>query len=345
MKSKLTILLLCLLSIAACTEKTVDFTYSPTEPKAGQSVAFTNNSNFGESWAWDFGDNLTSVGKNPSHTYKKAGTYTIVLMVDSSRNHTYSKTITVYDSIPSFSCSSDTILYFSSVDFKSSAWLPFAKEIEYLWTLDTAAILVSGDVTDEQISVLFTTYERPVTMQLDITADSETTHIQRQFQVYDKPSYSVLSRNTSGDYYQRLYGQYYEWYRPAIYAEMSVLLNQVQDTLGHYGSMTFTRDNLNIPGHPVVEGFMIDQMAGKIYLRDHGLYVANITGEHVVCICDEEVYAVYVDGTDNRLYWSTGQGVWRMPLIQTRNNAYTTIPIRVNSLVGVSKLTIDPSYH
>ena len=85
MNKQLIILFLALTTLfVACKKVDVDFTFSPTEPKAGESVKFSNKSSGGEKWLWHFGDNVHSLLKNPSHTYKKPGTYTVTLMVDSA---------------------------------------------------------------------------------------------------------------------------------------------------------------------------------------------------------------------------------------------------------------------
>ncbi len=49
------------------------------------TVSFTNTSLDGESFAWDFGDNIgTSTEENPTYTYTASGTYTITLTVTNS---------------------------------------------------------------------------------------------------------------------------------------------------------------------------------------------------------------------------------------------------------------------
>ena len=95
--------------IVGCKRITVDFTYSPTGPRAGETVSFTNTSSAGEDWAWTFGDNSTSLAKSPKKIYKKPGEYQVTLMVDSSKYQTCTKLITVYDTIPTFVCSTDSI--------------------------------------------------------------------------------------------------------------------------------------------------------------------------------------------------------------------------------------------
>lgn len=58
------------------------FVYSPANPTAGQSVAFTDQSTGGPaSWSWDFGDGASSTQQNPSHAYTFAGTYPVRLTV------------------------------------------------------------------------------------------------------------------------------------------------------------------------------------------------------------------------------------------------------------------------
>lgn len=62
----------------------VDFTSDITEAcTAPETVNFINNSvNTGTvTYKWDFGDKTTSTEKNPSHTYKVAGTYDVSLII------------------------------------------------------------------------------------------------------------------------------------------------------------------------------------------------------------------------------------------------------------------------
>lgn len=82
----------------------VDFTFSPAEPAVGQEVAFTAQVTDPATppltpytYAWTFGDGGTSAERNPRHTYRTAGTYTVVLAVTNNRGETgrKEKTITV----------------------------------------------------------------------------------------------------------------------------------------------------------------------------------------------------------------------------------------------------------
>lgn len=50
------------------------------------TLIFANNSKVGSGFSWSFGDGTTSTDADPSHAYKKAGTYTVVLSGIDSRN-------------------------------------------------------------------------------------------------------------------------------------------------------------------------------------------------------------------------------------------------------------------
>lgn len=59
---------------------TPDFSFSPTAPKPGQSVAFSDRSQGGAaSWSWNFGDGTTSTTQNPTKVWANPGTYAVTL--------------------------------------------------------------------------------------------------------------------------------------------------------------------------------------------------------------------------------------------------------------------------
>ena len=62
------------------------FEFSPRSPVAGSPVQFTDLSSGGpSSWAWDFGDGTTSVGRSPSHQFAEPRTYTVKLTVRNAK--------------------------------------------------------------------------------------------------------------------------------------------------------------------------------------------------------------------------------------------------------------------
>ncbi|AKB17623.1 cell surface protein [Methanosarcina sp. WWM596] len=78
---------------------TASFTTSPQSGEAPLTVQFTDTSTGSPtSWLWDFGDGSTSNSQSPSHTYSRAGTYTVKLTVTNSygSSGTASSSITAY---------------------------------------------------------------------------------------------------------------------------------------------------------------------------------------------------------------------------------------------------------
>ncbi len=69
------------------------FTFSPSHPLVGQTVSFNGSASGGTppySYAWTFGDGATATGRNVTHAYGGAGTYTVNLTVTDSASHTAS---------------------------------------------------------------------------------------------------------------------------------------------------------------------------------------------------------------------------------------------------------------
>ena len=64
-----------------CDPPTACFTADPASGEAPLDVAFSDCSEDGVSWMWDFGDGSTSGDRNPNHTYAVDGTYQVCLTV------------------------------------------------------------------------------------------------------------------------------------------------------------------------------------------------------------------------------------------------------------------------
>ena len=61
-----------------------DFTWTPLHPSTADVVHFTDNSTYQQyirQRMWYFGDGYGSIDKNPTHQYKKPGTYTVKLLI------------------------------------------------------------------------------------------------------------------------------------------------------------------------------------------------------------------------------------------------------------------------
>ena len=63
-------------------DSTADFSFSPSSPKSGEIIQFTDTSTgkvFG--WFWNFGDEATSGTQSPAHAFAQAGVYSVTLTV------------------------------------------------------------------------------------------------------------------------------------------------------------------------------------------------------------------------------------------------------------------------
>jgi PKD repeat protein len=64
---------------------TPGFVFSPAKPKVGQTVRFEALTSVSDqpviTYLWEFGDGTTAAVGQPRHTYSKAGTYTVTLVL------------------------------------------------------------------------------------------------------------------------------------------------------------------------------------------------------------------------------------------------------------------------
>lgn len=74
------------------------FTYSPTNPEAGQAISFTSSASGGTSpytYSWNFGDSSTGSGSSTTHTYQAGGSYSVALSVRDAGGQTTTATQTI----------------------------------------------------------------------------------------------------------------------------------------------------------------------------------------------------------------------------------------------------------
>lgn len=62
-------------------EPVASFTFTPTDPVAGEEISFTSGSVDATAFQWSFGDGTTSTEENPTHTYTNEGSYQVTLSV------------------------------------------------------------------------------------------------------------------------------------------------------------------------------------------------------------------------------------------------------------------------
>ncbi|MEM6724282.1 MAG: M4 family metallopeptidase, partial [Bacteroidota bacterium] len=65
------------------------------DPDVNEAIQFTSNASGAISWAWDFGDNSTSIEEMPLYIYQAIGTFEVVLMATYANGCVSSDTITI----------------------------------------------------------------------------------------------------------------------------------------------------------------------------------------------------------------------------------------------------------
>ena len=336
---KIALLSMLCLALMACKHVTVDFTYSPSAPRAGETVTFANLSSSGEDWNWSFGSGATSTLKSPTYVYKRPGTYRVTLQVDGKSSRSATKEITIYDTIPTFSCEDTEFSVYADYTFQAVVYNPYNYDVEYLWTLPINtpyAVVTDTTMTNSTLHLYFTQPMTDAPIWLRVVLNGDTTYIEKTFPVSDIATNSVLLRTDDCDYRQRIFGDKEEPAYPL--ASRSTLLDIEQDTMQRYNNYIFTIDSLS-PIFPGIIGFHI--ASRKIYYRADGLWVACIDGAYPVQIDTAECYAMTLDTKDNRIYWANAQGVWYMPFVGADNNRFVTVPVQLNEMNNVVKIAAD----
>lgn len=344
MNKNIAILSMLLAFFVGCRRIDVDFSYTPTTPRAGESIAFTNLSSSGEDWLWTFGDNSTSLAKNPYKIYKKPGTYIVTLMVDSARNQTCSKEITIYDTIPTFVCSTDTILHYQDVTFTANVYNPFNHKLTYEWIVSENCH-IEGSNTNASLVAYFTSALKDDSVTLRLTQNDKEYRITKHFTIQLTQAPAIVMQLTDGRIVrQRMIKDRIEVYKPSV-PEDQELINNTTDTSIVFNGQTFNASQLATTLHNFanldIQHLQIDAMAQKWYVTTpEGLYVANFDGSQQVLIDETAIGAVYVDMERNRVYWASKNGLKAMSLIKDKYNNPKTQSI-LNDLHNIQLITID----
>ena len=342
---KIIIIGFALAMIVGCKKVDVNFDYSPAEPKAGESIKFTNRSSAGESWTWTFGDNATSLLKNPKKIYKKPGEYVVTLMVDSAKYLTHSKVIVVYDTVPTFVSSSDSILHYQDVTFTANVYNPFNYELTYDWVLPEDCKIVAGSRTSKTVTAYFTTVGKK-SVELNLTQKDTQYNIPKEFDVHLSKAPAIVMRKTDKTVVrQRMINDRLEQVNMAT-AEDVHLIEQTNDTIVTFNGKTFYASQManTVAGFTglTINHIQIDAMAQKWYITTpEGLFVANMDGSYMEGIDPSATGAIFVDTYRNRIYWANNNGVYAMALVKSKNNRFTTTPTQYNDLTNVDLIAVN----
>lgn len=209
----LVMVLLCV----ACKNTKTQFSYYPTEPRAGESVRFSNSSDDAEEWYWTFGDGSSSASKSPSKVYRKPGTYTVILKADDKNSRTCTKTITVHDTIPAIAISDTVYGYYQPLTFSADVYNPYGYTLSYRWSfpegtifLDESGRIVSEpDLTAAKHRVCLSGKNVNMAIHLSLTQGPLSFELDTSIFVRDVKAPSILMVNAEGTEHklirQRLY--------------------------------------------------------------------------------------------------------------------------------------------
>ncbi len=200
------LILLAGLLLSCQNDSTVNFTFNPNSPRAGQKVSFNNLTEEGEEWLWTYGDGNESTSHSPSKIFKEPGTYTVTLTVDNKKSRSCSKVIEVRDTVPMIQCSKDTIPYYETVTLAVDFYNPDNEDVTYAWSLPASAHILSGELDEQELTVYFTEKKDSLSIELQLTLGSTKHDLQRSFQVKDTHATSIICINDEGQLMrQRIY--------------------------------------------------------------------------------------------------------------------------------------------
>jgi hypothetical protein len=108
-----------------------DFTFSLSGTRAPSIITFTNTSQNGLSYSWDFGNGQTSTQQNPAPTFAAGGTFSVTLTVTGQGNliNKMSKIITVLPAYTKVGISGVSILNYPATKTDGSNWDPLINGI------------------------------------------------------------------------------------------------------------------------------------------------------------------------------------------------------------------------
>ena len=332
-------------AVVSCKKHTYDFTFSPTAPKAGQTVYFTNTSTAGENWVWKFGDGSQSSSKNPTHTYKTAGSYVVEMQADSNKQRVISHVLQVLDSIPTIYLKSDTVRQYKPFTIKASYYNPSSSKVQFEWMVDEDLFVITeGDLTSDSIIGYYTDYGKKSDIRLTITISGKTTTASRSVTIVDQQAPSLIMQTQEGSMWrQRIYDGIYEASKP--YEDDPSVIDAANDSTATLNGVTYDIHNMPVLKDKVVYALQVDAINRKLYLiLDDGVYVANANGDALTCIEQTVAYTLLLNAEKNALYWSDTDGVWVMPLITNPQNTISDqvrAKIRmVNTIALVERMLI-----
>ena len=117
-------------------------------------VAFTNQSTFGDTYSWDFGDGNTSTAENPTHTYNLSGVYTVTLTTTNACGSTTSTMIFETIAVSAYQVLSEDLL--KIFPNPANDYLQINHQLTGVWSLELfnaigQSVLVQSNIKTEEL--------------------------------------------------------------------------------------------------------------------------------------------------------------------------------------------------
>ncbi len=192
-KLRISLIILTAISIISCQKEPVaSFTVSSTTVKKGETISFTNTTEDGVDYEWDFGDGNSSTIQSPSHVYDNLGDYTVTLTAYSKngkKSNSTSETVQVGNIYkgPKMTFSkadgADWTLASNQDRITDNVWITradnqgifnIAKELSYSSFLSPSGTMWAVGTTSNLNSLVFTSWEQmhnsepPTSLNVDL---------------------------------------------------------------------------------------------------------------------------------------------------------------------------------
>lgn len=287
---------------------TAAFSFSPTEPTAGEPVTFDATASKATNgtitdYEWLFGDGTTANGSTPTHSYSTAGNYTVTLRVtdDSGGNDTVTQVVAVANATNSVPTASFTVepqdpattgvTLGETVVFNASGSSdPDGDALTYEWSFGTGASATGRTTSTSYGSV--GTYT--VTLTVTDPAGASNQSVAR-VPVADPdplPGEVVFAVNAGGDAYTTAGGLTYRADTGFTGGNSFTVGTSIAGTDSDplYQSDRFGNFTYSVP---VVDGeYEVTLLLAEIFWNESGKRVFDVTIEGEEVISDLDIYAV-----------------------------------------------------
>ena len=312
-----------------------DFSFSPHDPKIGDTVRFTNLSSGGEEWLWTFRNEATTAIslsrlENPTHVFSLPGLHTVILRVDENDRNVRTRQIMVYDSIPFIARNRESVEIFTDVTFRSVAFNPTGRPRTFEWHFSLNARGSSLEYSEDgtyqisriaQPTVYFTRRGVQETVMLHTTVGDSVYTIHQVphdvFIVEDVAARSLLMAQQDGQILrQRLFSRGNDVVESAGIDAGANPFNIVTTN-----TQLFVFDaGSNIEANP---NWATD-ISGNGSIRVYSLLNGNAAGETVITNTGMSSYYGFFNGfvSSTHIYWTDrNDNVYRVP-INARNQTF-----------------------